>query len=183
MSYVLVHYPEIKHEGFQSFRRTYDPYWELLPEHVTFIYPVPETIERLSLDAHIEDVLSRWEPFRVHFCTLEKSWDHFMYLGAKEGHELVVKLHDDFYEGILRPHLREDLPFYPHIGLGLFSKEMYDFNNPTAELSLDKDKYSRAVNEFEALGFDIWCTVDRFTLVQVNADFTECHDLRDFQMV
>lgn len=183
MSFALVHYPQINHEGFQSFRRKYDPYWELLPEHVTFIPPVPETIERIKMEEHIEHVLSRWEPFRVHFCSLEISWDHWMYLGAKEGNELVIKLHDDFYEGILAPYLREDLPFYTHIGLGLFSREMYDFNNPTAELSLDEEKYIRAFREFEDFGFDIWCDVDRFTLVQVNSDFTECHDLRDFSMI
>jgi hypothetical protein len=183
MFYALAHYPQIKHEGFQSFRRKYDPYSELLDEHVTFIFPVPEVIGREKLEAHIEQVLAHWEPFRVHFCTLEINWDHWMYLGAKEGHDLVVKLHDDFYQGLLGPYLREDLPFFPHIGLGLFSKERYDFNNPTAELRLDEEKYKMAVREFEALGFEIWFTVDRFTLVQINADFTEFHNLKDFNLI
>lgn len=178
----LVHYPQITHEGFQSFRKKYDPYAGLISAHVTFIFPVPEMIGRKKLEAHIEKILSSWKPFRVHFCTLEKTWDHWLYLGAKEGHDLVVRLHDELYGGILRLHLREDLPFYPHIGLGLFSKEAYDFENPTAELTLDDEKYQRARKEFEDLGFDLWCTIDRLMLVRINSDFTECLDMNEFAL-
>jgi len=180
MYFGLVHYPQIKHKDFQSFRHEYDPYSELLPEHITFIYPVPETVGREKLDKHIEKVLSLWKPFNVHFSILEKTWDHWLYLGAKEGHNQVVELHDKFYEGILSPYLRDDLPYYPHIGLGLFSKEAYDFNDPTAELTLDKEKYEKARKKFEDMGFDLWCTIDRLTLVKINSDFTECEELRDF---
>ncbi len=182
MYFGLVHYPHISHEGFQSFRHIYDPYSELLPEHVTFIYPVPESVGRQNLEKHIEKVLKTWKPFKVHFCTLEKTWDHWLYLGAKEGKEMVVELHDKLYEGILSSYLRDDLPFYPHIGLGLFSMETYDFNNPTAKLTLDGRKFKQARKEFEDMGFDLWCTIDRLTLVKVNSDFTECIDLRDFVM-
>ncbi len=180
MYFALVYYPHIEDQGFQSFRHKYEPYSELLPEHVPFIYPIPETIGRKKLEVHIEKVLNNWKPFDVHFCTLEKTWDHWMYLGAKEGYNSVVELHDELYEGILSPYLRKDLPFNPHIGLGLFSKEAYDFNDPTAELTLDEVKYYKAYNEFKAMGFDLWCTVDRLTLVEINSDFTTCVDLLDF---
>ena len=183
MYYALVYYPHIKHKGFQSFRHKYEPYSELLPEHVPFIYPVPDIIGREKLEKHIKKVLSSWKPFDVHFCTLEKTWDHWLYLGVKEGYHSVVKLHDKLYEGILSPYLRKDLPFNPHIGLGLFSKEAYDFNNPTAQLSLDEKKYNRARKEFEEMNFDLWCTVNKLSLVKINSDFTECVDLTYYKMV
>ncbi|MGW8315398.1 MAG: hypothetical protein ACWGNV_07345, partial [Bacteroidales bacterium] len=63
MYFGLVHYPKIEHLGFQTFRATYDPYCQLLPEHVTFIHPVPEHIGRNRLEKHIEKVLSSWDPF------------------------------------------------------------------------------------------------------------------------
>jgi len=182
MYYALVHYSQIIHEDFQSFRRRYDPYAALLPEHITFIHPVPESIGRTKLEKHIENVIGSWKPFKAHFCSLEKTWDHWMYLGAKEGHDLVVELHDKLYEGILSPYLREDLPFYPHIGLGLFSKEGYDFDNPTAKLTLDEEKYRQARKEFVDLRFDLWCTIDKLTLVKVNAEYTECTDIRSFMI-
>jgi hypothetical protein len=182
MYFGLVHYPQIEHEGFQSFRQKYDPYHTLLPEHVTFIHPVPESLGRENVEAHIEKVLLQWKAFKVHFCALEKTWDHWMYLGAMEGHDLVVELHDQLYKGILSPHLRKDLPFYPHIGLGLFSQENYDFDNPTASLSLDQEKYQRARKEFEDLCFAAWCTIDTLTLVWMNAEYTECVDEKVFTL-
>jgi len=176
----LAYYPHVLHEGFQSFRHKYDPYSQLLPEHVTFIHPVPEIIGRRNLENHIENVLKTWKPFYVHFCTLEKTWDHWLYLGAKEGYNSVVELHNNLYRGILSPYLREDLPFFPHIGLGLFSMEAYDFNNPTAKLTLDVKKYKKAKLEFTNLGFDLWCNIDELTLLKINSDFTECTNLRNF---
>lgn len=180
--FALVFYPQIQHEGFHSFRHKYEPYSQLLPEHMPFIYPVPETIGRKNLERHIKMVLSTWKPFDVHFCTLNKTWDHWLYLGVREGHGAVVELHDKLYEGILSPYLRKDLPFNPHIGLGLFSKEAYDFDNPTADLTLDKEKYNKAFKEFEELGFDLWCTVDRLTMVKINSELTECVDLNNFAL-
>lgn len=182
MYFALVNYPQITHEDFQSFRQRYDPYVNLIAEHLTFIFPVPEDVGRIKLEEHIVKVLRTWEPFKVHFSTLELNWDHWMYLGAKEGHERIVELHDQLYEGILSPFLREDLPFYPHIGVGLFSKEGYDFNNPTAKLTLDEEKYKQARKEFEAIGFDLWITVDSLSLVKVNSDYTECNDIRSFMI-
>lgn len=183
MYFALVYYPQIEHEGFHAFRDRYEPYSELLPEHVPFVFPVPENIGRDKLEAHIEQVVNTCKPFDAHFCTLEKTWDHWLYLGAKEGHDAIVELHDKLYKGILSPYLREDLPYYPHIALGLFSTEAYDFNNPTAELTLDEEKYNSARKSFEKMGVDLWCTVDKLTLVGVNSDFTECVDLRNFTMI
>ena len=183
MYFALVYYPQIEHEGFHAFRDRYEPYSELLPEHVPFVFPVPENIGGDKLEAHIEQVVNTCKPFDAHFCTLEKTWDHWLYLGAKEGHDAIVELHDKLYKGILSPYLREDLPYYPHIALGLFSTEAYDFNNPTAELTLDEEKYNSARKSFEKMGVDLWCTVDKLTLVGVNSDFTECVDLRNFTMI
>ena len=146
------------------------------------MHPVPEDIGREKLERHIATVLKYWKSFEVHFCLLEKTWDHWLYLGAKEGYDQVVGLHDKLYQGILRPYLREDLPFYPHIGLGLFSREAYDFDHPTSELTLDEERYGKARREFEDLGTDIWCTINRFTLVKINSNYTECVDLMDFAL-
>ena len=118
----------------------------------------------------------------MHFCKLEKTWDHWLFLSADEGNDKAILLHDELYGGKLKPYLREDLPYSPHIGLGLFSVESYDFHNPTAQLALDENKYISAKAEFEAFNLDLWCTVDSLTMVQVNEEFTECEDLITFSL-
>ena len=182
MFYALVYYPHIEHEGFHEFRNKYEPCAFLLPEHVTFIFPTPKEIGRERLELHIKTILKRWKPFQVHFCTIKLNWDHWMYLGANEGHDEIVVLHDQLYEGILSPYLREDLPFYPHIALGLFSKEGYNLNNPTAKLTLDTPKYNQARKEFESLNFELRCTIDQLTLLQLDAEFTTCEVIKNFPL-
>ena len=182
MYYALVNYPQITHPDFHTFRKKYEPYSELIPPHITFIYAIPETTGLEELELHISQVMAHWKPFDMHFCELMKTEDdHWLSWTAEEGNEEAIELHDEFYQGILAPHLREDLTHTPHIGLGLFSKEPYDFNNPTAKLTLDRDKYECARKEFEELNIDLWCNIDRLQLVNINADFTECRDVMDFK--
>ena len=178
----LVYYPGIELKGFHAFRNKYEPFSSLLPEHLTFVFPVPESIGEEDLTYHILEVLSSWKPFRVHFSNLEKTIDHWLFWTIGEGNELVSRLHDELYTGILAPHLREDLPYSPHIGLGLFSMEDYNFNNPTAELTLDRDKYERARKEFEDMDLDLWFTIDQLTLLRINAEFTACRKIKTFQI-
>ena len=182
MYLALVYFPQIDHEGFHEFRNTYEPYAALLREHMTFMFPVPESIGREELEKHISEVLSHRDPFKVHFCLLEKTVDHWLFWTLEEGMKLAVGLHDELYSGILSPHLKTDLPFIPHIGLGLFSTENYDFNDPYAELTLDQGRYERARKEFEALNMDLWCTIDHLALLRINEEYTECTELRRFSL-
>lgn len=182
MYLALVYYPEIKHKGFHNFRNTYEPYAFLLPAHLTFIFPLEADFGRERLINHIETILARWKVFDMHFCTLEKTWDHWLFLGAKEGNKEAILLHDEFYTGPLASYLREDLPYTPHIGLGLFSSQDWDFHNPTAKLSLDKERFDKAWKEFEALEFELRFSVTELTLVRLNAEFTECENIHTFKL-
>lgn len=182
MYFALVYYPGIEDEGFHVLRDKYEPYHQLLPEHLPIIFPVPEDIGLKKLEDHITRILTQWKPFKFHFHGLLKSWDHWLFLVLAEGNDLVRTLHDELYTDILIPYLRNDLPYIPHIGLGLFSKEKYDFTNPTAQLSLDKEKYIKAKREFENLILDFWRTIDHLTLVKINTDFTKCQDVMEFRI-
>lgn len=182
MYLALVYFPQIDHAGFHSFRNTYEPFSSLLREHLTFVFPVQETIGRVELETHISEVLSRWKPFEVHFCQLKKTVDHWLFWTLEEGNELAVGLHDDLYTGILSAHLKTDLPYTPHIGLGLFSTENYDFNDPYAELTLDTTRYKKARMEYEELNIDLWCNVDHLALIRIDDEFTECAELRRFSL-
>ncbi len=79
MYLALVYFPNYEHEGFHAFRFTYEPYAALLREHLTFVFPVPESIGREALEKHISEVLSLWNPFEVHFSQLEKTVDHWLF--------------------------------------------------------------------------------------------------------
>jgi 2'-5' RNA ligase len=40
---------------------------------------------------------------------------HHVFLVPDEGATEITMLHDRFYSGVLKPHLRTDIPFIPHL--------------------------------------------------------------------
>lgn len=38
-----------------------------------------------------------------------------MFVVPDEGREPIVRLHHELYAGVLRPHLREDVGYVPHV--------------------------------------------------------------------
>lgn len=101
MYYALVYYPHIEDKGFHLLREKYEPYYRLLPEHLAFIFPVPENIGLQKLVDHIHTILSHWKPFTVHFYGFHKSLDHWLFLVLKEGNNIVHKLHDELYTNVV----------------------------------------------------------------------------------
>jgi len=100
MLLALVYYPKIENEDFHRFRHRYEPYAYLLPAHLTFIFPLPDSVGRQNLEGHISDVLTTWKPFQVHFCELHKTTDHWLFWTLKEGNDRAIQLHDEFYQGM-----------------------------------------------------------------------------------
>lgn len=182
MQYALVYYPQIVEEDFYLFRNKYEPFSDLIAEHIPFIFPVPEAIGRNKLENHIKEVLTAWKPFSIHISGHQLTWDNWLIMKIKEGEENIFKLHDELYTGILSPHLREDLPYIPHIAMGLFSNEKYDTDNPTFQSTLDENKYQKALSEVEELQLDFWRTIESLTLVKVNEDYTKCWDIEEFKL-
>ena len=171
MFYAVVHYPSIETKLIDEFRRKYDPQVDLIEPHITFLFLVPDSIGEANIVRHIESIAGHWGPFPVRLKGLQKAWDHWLFLLVAEGRECVTRLHHELYTGILADYLRKDIPFVPHLGLGLFASRgaNYDIRNPR-EVSLDLEKYSQGLREAEQLDLDYCCEIDRLHLVKITDD-------------
>ena len=181
MLYALAHFPELEDEFFQQFRNQYDPYAVLIDAHITLIFPVPDSIQKDSLFNHIENVINNWHAFDVTISGYYKSFDHWLMLSLKEGNEKVIRLHDDFYTGILQPFLREDLPFTPHVGLGYFGTKPYDFHHPTTVIPLNAEKYTKALAELSEEELVFRKTINSLTFLEINDSFNTFNKIKTFQ--
>lgn len=183
MFYALVHYPRIDTKQINKFRQKYDPHAGLIGPHITFMFLVPESIGEALLINHIDDVLSKWQPFPIHLKGLQKAWDHWLFLILAEGNEDVIRLHRDLYTGILANYHRTDIEFIPHLGLGLFVRRdaNYDIRNPR-EVSLDVERYASALREAQQLDLDYHCDVDRLHLVKINDDISKIDWSKEFPL-
>jgi 2'-5' RNA ligase len=156
MIYALVHYPSVESPRINQVREKYDPQVDLIAPHITLMFPVPESVGEDILVRHLERVLCNWQPFLIHLQGVQISLDDHLFLMLQEGNANVIRLHDEIYTGILVEYRREDIPFIPHVTLGVFEE--------------NSSNHERVLEEAKQLGIDQSCMLDKLHLVKVNDD-------------
>lgn len=169
MIYALVHYPKVDLQRIHQFRKRYDPQVDLIAPHITLMFPVPESIGEDNLVRHFEGVLKPCEPFLIHLQDVQISSDNYCFLMLQEGSAKVIRLHDAIYTGILADYLRKDIPFVPHLTLGV--------------LNQDSNNRDRALEEAKRLDIDCRCVIDQLHLVKINDDRSRIVWSKEFALV
>lgn len=101
----------------EAFRRRHDPAADLIPAHLSLVFPFPTALKRLQIETHVRRVASRWPPIPVTFSRVRTEANEFVFLMAGRGAQSIKALHARFYTRSLAHHLRRDLPYEPHIAL------------------------------------------------------------------
>jgi 2'-5' RNA ligase len=132
MSLLVIAYPILSSQDFdliQEFRKEHDEFHHsiVLP-HFTLIFPVEGVEEKVFMD-EIEKQTSDFMKFEFAIQCAMINKDAFtdnyhIFLVPDEGFSHFVKLHDKLYSGLLSTHLRLDIDFIPHIGIGI-SKDKF----------------------------------------------------------
>ena len=125
MALLVLAYPEISKDDFnkiQEFRRRNDRYYSIVNPHFTIVFPVEEVKEKEFID-HIKSRCAKFG--KIDFTlncaiTVKDSFSEFwdIFLVPDKGNSGIIKLHDELYKGTLITHLRIDIPFIPHLGIG-----------------------------------------------------------------
>jgi 2'-5' RNA ligase len=104
-------------ERIEAFRRKHDPVAQLIPAHLSLVFPFPTAHTRLQVQTHVQRVVSRWPPLAVTLRRVRLHANECLFLMASRGAAAVTALHDKLSTRSLQPHLRRDLPYEPHITL------------------------------------------------------------------
>ena len=168
MNYALVHFPKIDTERINLLRKRYDPQVNLIEPHITLMFPVPEGIGENNLVNHVVSVLGNRQPFHIHLQGLERSSDDYLFLMVQEGKADITSLHDEIYTDVLVTYRRADLPYVPHLTLGVFA------NNA--------NEYPEALEAAKRLDLDYRCVLDKIHLLKIN-DYTQIVWSKEFSFV
>ncbi len=173
LALAVLNYPTVSQQDYdwiQTIRRKYDPlYFSLIEPHLTFVFPT-ENITEAELVDHVCSHAAGLAPLEAVFrCAVlgdADFQDHaHAFLMPDEGFSQIVRLHDRLYTGILRPELRHDLPFFPHIAFAN-ACEPADCQLIVDEVNAEKFELRARVETLDVVGFDgkrVW-TIKRIAL-------------------
>ena len=116
----VVSYPALDSAALhwiESIRSQHDPQAARIPPHFTLVFPVDAP---LDVTGEIARVTTRHAPitFVIRSTIAMPDVVHggaHVFAVPTEGRDQIARLHAELYSGVLRPHLREDIAFVPHI--------------------------------------------------------------------
>ena len=115
----IVWFPPLPPDNkIETFRALHDPLATQIPAHLTLVFPFPTNLTSTQWAAHIKRIVGNWPQLPVSFGDIESIQDEFTVLMVREKSAAVVALHDKLYSGVLKPFLRPEMDYRPHITLG-----------------------------------------------------------------
>lgn len=158
MSLLVIAYPEFSPgdlEQIQRFRAVHDRlYYDVVAPHFTLVFPVGNIPEGEFIgEARTKAATTRSFSFVLRYAIINKDAFSPMYhtfLVPDEGNSNFIRLHDVLYRGRLSEHLRLDIDYIPHIGVG---------NNT------DPQVCKQMADEWNATGFNIRGSIHSLTVV------------------
>lgn len=152
-SYALVYYLKSHIDEINNIRHKYDPMAYVINPHITIVFPISENdINEDTLVKHIQNKIINIGPFLLEFDGLERSWDNYLFLMTKTGTSEMDKFHDFLYTEVLAPFLRKDIPFTPHVTLGVFQQK--------------EELYTKAENEVKQTRFSFTEIIDNISFIK-----------------
>ncbi len=119
----VVGYPtlnETDRQWIEAFRARHDPQARRIPVHFTLVFPLEIALSR-HLEGELAAAARSAEPVSFAVRRTEVVPDVVrlgsvhVFLVPDEGSGPIAALHEKLYAGALRPYLRTDIPFVPHM--------------------------------------------------------------------
>ena len=153
------------------FRQAHDEaYVDVIDPHWTMLFPSScDGVSVEQLEEHVSKIAAYHEPIKF-VCRHALVYDddsnenYYIFLVPDNGFSGISRLHDDLYTDFMRPKLRLDLPFVPHIGIA---------THP------DKDYLYELATQWNKAKHEIRGVVDSLTLCSYDGSIVT--DLRAFK--
>lgn len=122
-------FPEISNRHFiDDIRANYDPLANLIPPHVTLVFPFESDISTEVLEEHLQESTVGFKPFQIVMTGLTGAEREYLFLNVKVGNDQIIQLHDKLYTGLLKQYVNRSLTFIPHLTVGrIKDKQKFEF--------------------------------------------------------
>ena len=134
----------------QQIRKKYDPGYKKFKPHITLAFPF-KNINQKELQLHIKNSLTGVKSFNLELKGIRKSpKEYYLYLLIKTGKGKILKIHKSLYSELLTKQLRKNIPYIPHITLGVFGTKK-QINEAINEIKKEKINFKTKIKAIKLL--------------------------------
>jgi 2'-5' RNA ligase len=140
-------FPEFQDDNsIQELRRKYDPLHNLIQPHITLVFPFISKITREQLKEHMEEKLFGVKPFAIRLEEITGEKDEYLFLNVKEGNDILIRIHDCLYSGILKEFLNRRISYTPHLTVGRLVNNQ-EFDDALEHTEKFNEEFSAVINK------------------------------------
>jgi len=140
----------IKNKEIARIRGIYDTSSNKIKPHVTIAFPF-SNINQKKLNNHIINSLKGIKRFKLILKGIRKSpKENYLYLLVRKGKSEILKIHKRLYSEIFIRWLRKDIPYIPHVTLGVF-KTREEIDKAVKEIKQEKLNFSFRINSIQLI--------------------------------
>jgi 2'-5' RNA ligase len=115
----IVIFPELLEASpIFELRRRFDPLAELVPPHLTLVFPFDSELTTGQMRDHVQGSVTGIAAFPVRLSQVTGSEGEYLFLNIKYGNDGIIALHDRLYTGLLENLLAIEYTFTPHMTIG-----------------------------------------------------------------
>ncbi|HGP3674191.1 TPA: 2'-5' RNA ligase family protein [Bacillus pacificus] len=139
-------------DKIENIRQKHDPLFEVIPPHITIVFPFKSNISSDALKSHILNLSKGVGKIEVEFANLITNVGNYLFLEVEGGKEQIEELHDLLYTEPLTQFLKEDIPYIPHVTVG---------RKESAELAAEVAK------DIPSFPQKLQCVIDRISVERI----------------
>jgi 2'-5' RNA ligase len=142
-------FPEFENINIiNDIRRKYDHLVDLVPPHITLVFPFDSDLTNEELNLYIKECLSDIHPFEIELEGFSKQKDrygNYLFLNVVQGMNIIKEIHDTLYKDKLKEF---DLgyDYIPHMTVGKLSSIKL-LNKAFDDVNRCNDKFSTIVKK------------------------------------
>jgi len=156
MKQAIVIFPE-RNKEIELIRKKYDPFYKKFRMHITLVFPF-KYIDQNQLNEHIKKSILGIKSFKLVLNGVKKSpKEYYLYFIVKTGNKSILAIHKRLYSHLLTKWLRKDIPYIPHITLGVFKT---------------KAQINKALEKLKNKNLKLETVVDRIYLLNLKKDLS-----------
>jgi 2'-5' RNA ligase len=107
--------PTVDAVDIEAVRRVHDPQFEIIPAHLTLVFPFPSSRPPGQLCDSARWMIDGLHAAEIRLAGVTVHEEHYLFLNIATGRDRLAELHDRLHSGLPDASMTRRTPFVPHV--------------------------------------------------------------------